>query len=237
MGIGYIECVIPAIIGDFIVTLAQKTQTNQSSLDQEIRTLLARSRPHKIVETGTHLGLGSTLTICESLAENGLAENQFYSIEVNPNFYAQAWTNLGQRGFHPRLLRGLSIPRSLLPSEADLRRETGEHAGAAAEVTPEARVAAYQQETHFPEALDDLLGFVLRNMAPDFMMLDSAAHLGFIEFQYAIALLKAPCYLALNGVFHAKHARSLAVLESDARFKLLVVSRENSGWCLAHFKP
>jgi len=202
----------PFIIGDSIVIVAQNVKENQSSLDRELRTLLARARPHKIVETGTHLGLGTTLTICEAMAENGLARDQFYSLEVNPNFYAQAWTNLGQRGFHPRLLRGLSIPRSMLPAGADA-------------------------ETHFPEALDDLLGFVLRNLAPDFMLLDSAAALGFIEFQYAVSLLKSPCYLALNGVCESKHARSLSVIESDPRFKLLEMSREKTGWCVAHFKP
>jgi hypothetical protein len=194
------------------VISTQNVQENRSSLDQELRRLLTRARPHKIVETGTHLGRGSTLTICEALAENGISENQFYSIEVNPNFYAQAWTNLGQRGFHPRLLRGLSIPRSLLPAPAD-------------------------PETFFPEALDDLLGFVLRTQAPDFMLLDSGQPLGFIEFQYAVSLLKSPCYLLLNGVCDGKHARSLAVIEADARFKLLEMSRENTGWCMAHFKP
>ena len=195
-----------------MTSTTKNVQENRSSLDQELRRLLARARPHKIVETGTHLGLGSTLTICESLAENGIAEGQCYSIEGNPNFYAQAWTNLGQRGFHPRLLRGLSIPRSMLPAPADA-------------------------ETHFPEALDDLLGFVRRTVAPVFVMLDSAEQLGFIEFQYAFSLIKNPCYLALNGVWQGKHARSLAVVESDARFKLLEMSRENGGWCVAHFKP
>ena len=194
------------------MTSAQSTQQNQTSLDQELRRLVARARPHKIVETGTQLGLGSTLTICEALAENGLSEDQFYSIEVNPNYYAQAWTNLGQRGFHPRLLRGLSIPRSMLPAQAD-------------------------PETHFPDQLDDLLGFVLRTQRPEFVMLDSAGALGFIEFQYAIGLLKSPCYVALNGVCESKHARSLALIEADGRFKLLEMSRDKGGWCMAHFKP
>jgi hypothetical protein len=197
-------------------------------LDKALRTLLARARPRRIIETGTHLGLGSALTICQALSANGLSLDQFYSIEVNPAFYAQAWTNLGQRGFHPRLLRGLSIPRSMLPSETDLRGEISEQAA-----------AALRRETFFPDALDDLLGFVLANLdfSPDFLFLDSAEHLGFIEFQYAFARIKKPCYLALNAVRPVKHARSLQMVEADPRFKLLELSLENGGFCLAHFAP
>lgn len=204
------------------------TTTINPLLDKALRRLIARARPRRIIETGTHLGLGSTLAICQALADSGLPIDQFYSIEVNPGFYAQAWTNLGQRGFHPRLLRGLSIPRSLLPSEEQLRRDMDEQAA-----------AALRRETYVPEALDDLLGFVLANLdyTPDFLFLDSAEHLGFIEFQYAFSRIKAPCYLALNAVRPAKHARSLQVVESDPRFKLLELSLDNGGFCLAHFQP
>ena len=198
------------------------------ALDDVLRTVMARARPHRIIETGTHLGLGTTRTICEALADNRLPIDEFYSIEVNPNYYAQAWTNLGQCGFRPRLLRGLSIPRGLLPSEAELRGAFSAE-----------QAAALRREAYFPDALDDLLGFVLGNFdgAPDFLFLDSAEHLGFIEFQYAVSRLKGPCYLGLNGVRPTKHARSLQVVESDPRFQLLELSLENGGYCLAHFTP
>jgi hypothetical protein len=204
------------------------TTTIDPLLDKALRKFIAHARPRRIIETGTHLGLGSTLTICQALADNGLSLDQFYSIEVNPDVYAQAWTNLGQHGFHPRLLRGLSIPRSLLPSEADLRREMTDQAA-----------AALRRETYIPEALDDLLGFVLADLdyAPDFLFLDSAEHLGFIEFQYAFSRIKGPCYLALNAVRPVKHARSLQMVEADPRFKLLELSLDNGGFCLAHFQP
>ncbi len=212
------------------LSTANVASATQASLPlgKALRRLLARVRPRRVVETGTHLGLGTTLAICEALAENSLPLDQFYSIEVNPDFYAQAWTNLGQHGFHPRLLRGLSIPRSLLPSEEELRREMTEQTS-----------AALRKETYFPEALDDLLGFALANFdnAPDFLLLDSAEHLGFIEFQYAFSRIKGPCYLALSAVRPVKHARSLQVVESDPRFKLLELSLDDGGYCLAHFEP
>jgi hypothetical protein len=224
------------------------TRTSTASVSAPPRTntplmnavcrLLARARPRKIVETGTGQGLGSTLAICQTLAENGAPFEQYYSIEVNPELYAQAWNNLSQRGFRPRLLRGLSIPRSMLPTEADLRHQLEPLAGAP-DATLSARIAAIQQETHFPEALDDLLGFVLRNFdqAPEFLLLDSADHLGFIEFQYAFSLVKAPCYLALNGVRQWKHAQSLKAMQADPRFKLLELADDNGGYCVASFNP
>ena len=213
-----------------------------SGFSQAIRALFARSRPRKIVETGTYLGLGSTLTICEALYGNGLPIDQFYTIEVNPAFYMQACDNLAARGFKPRLLRGLSVPRALLPTQADIQRETLD---AVADPTvfidhdPARRVFHYHKETHFPDALDDLLGYVLRSFegAPDFLMLDSAGHMGFIEFQYALTLLKSPCYLALDDVYHIKHCRSLKLIQSDSRFKLLELSKEKFGYCVAQFTP
>jgi hypothetical protein len=209
-----------------------------SALIKTVCRILTRARPRRIVQTGTHQGLGTTLAMCQTLRESDMSSDQFYSIEVNPELYAQAWNNLFQRGFHPRLLRGLSIPRTLLPAEADLRSEVQRVTGISGDALA-ARVAALQKETQFPEALDDLLGFLLRTFdhAPDLLVLDSADHLGFIEFQYAFSLIKAPCYLALNGVRQWKHARSLQTIESDPRFKLLELVDDEGGHCIAHFKP
>jgi hypothetical protein len=125
-------------------------------------------------------------------------------------------------------LRGLSIPRSLLPSEADLRGRM-----------PEREAHALRPEAYFPDSLDDLLGFALVDLdyAPDLLFLDSAEHLGFIEFQYAFSRIKGPCFLALNAVRPVKHAQSLQMIESDPRFKLLELSLDHGGFCTAHFEP
>lgn len=201
------------IIGDYTVnTMTPTPIVADQAFFRRLRTLFARSRAHKIVETGTYQGLGTTLAICDALAANEFSADQFYSIEVNPNFYAQAWANLSNRPVHPRLLRGLSIPRNLLPSE--------------------------QAETHFPEALDDLLGYVIRTFdrAPDFVLLDSASSLGLIELQYALSLIKAPCHIGLNNL-QGTHGPGLQFMQSDARFKLVEVNRDKTGYCIAHFTP
>jgi hypothetical protein len=232
------------IIGDsFVSTLPSVTSVSSalginSVMIKPVCRLLTRARPRRIVETGTRQGLGTTLAMCQTLRESDLSADQFYSIEVNPELYAQAWNNLSQRGFHPRLLRGLSIPRTLLPTESELRSELQRATGVAGAAL-DTCVAALQQETHFPEALDDLLGFLLRSFdnAPDFLLLNSADPLGFIEFQYAFSLIKAPCYVALNGVRQWKHARSLQAMEADPRFKLLELVADDGGHCIAHFTP
>ena len=213
-----------------------------SEFARSIRGLFARTRPRKIVETGTYLGLGSTLAICHAIYDNGLPIGGFYSIEVNPAFYAQACDNLAGRGFRPHLLSGLSVPRSLLPAEDDIRRETLdqiEDPTVFVDHEPAKRVHYYKKETDFPDALDDLLGHVMRwfDHAPDFVMLDSAGHMGFVEFQYALSLIKAPCYIALDDVYHIKHHRSLKRMQTDGRFKILELSREKFGYCVAHFAP
>ena len=213
-----------------------------SQFSRSIATLFARARPQKIVETGTYQGLGSTLAICQAMYDNALPLDHFFTIEVNPAFYAQACENLASRGFKPRLLRGLSVPRALLPTEADIRRDTLDQVADPTlfiDHQPDQRVFHYHKETHFPAELDDLLGFVLRSMdgTPDFVMLDSAGHMGFIEFQYAITQIKAPCYFALDDVYHIKHHRSLQHIQSDPRFKLLELSKEKFGFCLARFEP
>jgi hypothetical protein len=216
-----------------------------SAFARALRGIVAHLRPHKIVETGTYTGLGSTLTLCQALVDNDLPLRDVYSIEVNPGFYAQACENLAARGFAgpgPHLLRGLSVPRALLPTEADIRRETLERVPDASifiDHQPEMRVHYYQKETHFPDAVDDLLGYVLRNFdhAPDFFLLDSAGHMGFIEFQYTLSLVKAPCHFALDDVYHIKHHRSLQLIMTDPRFTLLDLSREKFGFCLARFDP
>ncbi len=216
-----------------------------SEFARAIRTLFARLRPAKLVETGTYLGTGSTLILCEALRDAGLSQDgrALVSIEVNPEFQAKARKNLAERGFFPRLLSGLSVPRRLLPTEADIQRETLDappDASIFIDHQPEKRVFYYRKETDFPEAAEDLLGQVLREFggAPDFVMLDSrAGHMGFVEFEYVLGLIQKPCVLALDDVYHVKHFRSLQMMQQDGRFGIVELSREKFGFCIAEFRP
>jgi hypothetical protein len=84
---------------------------------------------------------------------------------------------------------------------------------------------------------DDLLGGCLREFGgrPDFVLLDSAGHMGHIEFAYLLSQLTGPCHIALDDIRHIKHHRSFRQIQSNPRFELLVSSNEKFGFCLANY--
>ena len=101
------------------------------------------------------------------------------------------------------------------------------------------RAARYYAETDFPGIPDDLLGQCLREFSfrPDFVLLDSAGHMGYVEFRYLLPFIQAPCYLALDDIYHVKHYRSFSQLCQDSRFELIAASEEKFGFCVAKFTP
>ena len=72
---------------------------------------------------------------------------------------------------------------------------------------------------------------------PDFVLLDSGGHMGYVEFRYALPLIHGPCYIALDDIYHVKHHRSFRELQNDPRFELVAVSEEKFGFCVARFTP
>ena len=215
-----------------------------SAFARTIRSLIARIRPKRIVETGTFQGTGTTAVIADSLRELGLRDTRFYSIEVNPGLHQLARRNLEKAGLlsYVRLMNGLSVPRRLLPDREDIERRTvleTESQGLYVDHPLERRVDNYFQETDFPDVAEDLLARVLDifDCRPDFVLLDSGGHMGNIEFNYLIEQLKGSCYLMLDDIFHVKHHRSFTQLSADPRFEVLEAVKEKAGFCLAKFTP
>lgn len=211
----------------------------QSEFSQTLRRVLGDRRPRRILETGTHLGTGTTRIIGQAIAEAKLMDATFISIEVNPDYFHQAQQNTA--GLRVELRNGLSVPRRLLPTPEQVRRDYIENVDSAVFVDhAEAdRVRNYLSETDFPGRPDDLLGKALRAWAgkPDFLLLDSAGHMGFVEFQYALTLLKGRCTLMLDDTRHVKHHRSVQFMKNDPRFTIEVESAEKFGYVLATFQP
>ncbi len=212
----------------------------ESRFGRDLGRLFARIRPQRIIETGTHLGTGTTAIIGSALRRIGLTAT-FYSIEVNPEFAARAAQNIKQQRFDVRLLNGLSVPRHLLPTRERIRAlyVEGDEQGVFVDHAPAERVDAYFSETDFPDLPDDLLGKCLTefNDRPDFVLLDSAGHMGFIEFGHVASRLKGHCYLALDDTRHVKHHRSVGAMRCDPRFNVLISSPEKFGYCIAEFNP
>lgn len=209
-----------------------------------IRELFVRTRPEKILETGTFMGTGTTAVIARALRDLALDDAVFYSIEVNPGLHALARRNLEKEGLLGcvTLLNGLSVPRSLLPTREEIEMRTVREPQAVSLYVdhPENdRVENYFRETDFPGVAEDLLGKVLGvfSFSPDFVLLDSGGHMGYVEFDYVVGLLKGPCYVMLDDIRHVKHYRSFARLSADPRFEVVVAADEKAGFCLARFTP
>ena len=213
-----------------------------SQFARDLRALFAEIRPRKLLETGTYLGDGSTRIIASCLAELALDDARFLSIEVNPEHHRVAAGNLARRGLLRRvtLVNGLSLPRRVLPGREEIHQTCAALEGRVHLDFPLADCAAwYVQETGFPDVPDDLLARCLAGFdgSPDFVLLDSAGHVGYLEYRQFLACVRSPCYLALDDVDHVKHTRSFAELERDPRFTIRSRSHEKYGYCIAHFTP
>jgi ADP-heptose:LPS heptosyltransferase len=101
------------------------------------------------------------------------------------------------------------------------------------------RSILYFKETDFKQVPDDLLEKCLDHFdyCPDFILLDSAGHMGNIEFHYVIDKLKKPCIIALDDIYHIKHHKSYLQMKKDPRFTFIAVSKEKFGFCVAEFTP
>jgi hypothetical protein len=209
---------------------------------QGIRKTFAAFRPQKIVETGTFLGTGSTTIIASTLRDLSYPAT-FYSIECNPDYYHAARDNLAASGLiqYVNLLNGLSIPRSLLPSSDEIQRLL---ASCPANVFDDFQKSkggeGYLREVDFPEVQDDLLRDVMSRFdhRPDFVLLDSAGHIGFIEFKYILSLLKGPCFIALDDAeTHLKHYHSLRYIDLNTNFRPVLQTSERYGFVIFYYEP
>ena len=216
---------------------------NNSEFEHMLRQIIRQTKPGFIVETGTYLGQGTTRIISSALRENGLMQTKFYSVECNPEHHRQALDNLGKAGLLPfvKPLLGVSVPRSLLPDAQAIREATIENASGEIFVDhhEENRIQLYLSETDHPELPDDLLGQCLRECdgRPGLLLLDSAGHMGNVEFNYVLKLLRGPTYIALDDIRHVKHARSVEQMKADPRFQMLAITEEKFGSCLLKFNP
>jgi ADP-heptose:LPS heptosyltransferase/glycosyltransferase involved in cell wall biosynthesis/predicted O-methyltransferase YrrM/sulfatase maturation enzyme AslB (radical SAM superfamily) len=217
---------------------------SESEFARAIAGLFAAARPKKILETGTYLGEGTTRIIASTLKSLGLSDSVFCTIECNPDNYRKATANLTNRslieGVH--MLHGLSVPRSMLPTIQQIEEscvKNIEFHDIFVDHQEQQRALLYYKETDFPGAADDLLGKVLESFdfRPDFVLLDSAGHMGNIEFNYLVERLRGECYIALDDIRHIKHHRSFKQMQADPQFSILTISDDKFGFCIAKFTP
>jgi len=216
----------------------------ESEFASAIRELFTRNRPTKIIETGTYHGEGTTKVIASTLRDLNILDATFYTIECNPGNYNIALSNLVSSRLlsFVKPLKGLSLPRHLLPTQKAIEENyvhNVEFNDIFVDHQEFDRATRYYNETNFNSVPDDLLQNCLKifSYAPDFVLLDSGGHIGHIEFTYLLSLLKAPCFIALDDIYHVKHHKSFIQIQNDPRFKLIAVSDEKFGFCISQFIP
>jgi len=212
-----------------------------SEFSRQIHEIFQQRRPTRIIETGTFEGTGTTAIIGSAIKSAGIQGAEFFSIEVDPEHLETARRNVQEKGIDVRLKLGLSIPRRLLLTKQQIHQQYVLRVvdGIHVEYSERDRAGGYFQETDFADVPDDVLGELLAYFSyqPHFVLLDSAGHLGYVEFQYVIGRLKGPCVLALDDTKHVKHFESVLKIKADARFKVLAESDERFGFCIAEFNP
>lgn len=212
----------------------------ESQFARAIHELFMRIRPVRLIETGTYFGTGTTTIIASTLRELGLTDSDFISIEINPRHLERARANLAKAGLEVELWHGLSVPRRLLPTLEQIERDLVQNVvadGLVVDHEERDRARLYHSETNFADLPDDLLGAALSRFEhrPDFVLLDSGGHMGWIEFRYLVDHLRGPCYVALDDIYHVKHHRSFQWIKQDRRFRLIAASEEKFGFCIARF--
>ncbi|OQA11995.1 MAG: hypothetical protein BWY67_00582 [Bacteroidetes bacterium ADurb.Bin397] len=198
----------------------------------ELTKLIADKGIIKVIETGTYLGQGTTKAVLDGMALHKKPFH-FISIEVNPSFADQARKNTG-KVLGLDIWNGLSIPHSMKPTS--LTWDYPDHV--IVDHQPNHRNALYIAELnhHVP---DDMLKKAVEFMdgRPQLVILDSAGHIGSIEFQYLQSLTKGSYFLALDDTNHVKHYHSMELIRSSPeKFEILFETSDKFGSAIIHVK-
>jgi len=204
-----------------------------------ITELFAWLRPKSIVETGTHLGTGTTRMLWNACKAAPQLTTRIVTVECNPEFHAQAKRNLSDTDVDCRL--GLTLPRASLPGIERIAIDFEKiEDGLAVDHEPKDRAKLYFEETDRPGVTDDILPRIVAEYEPiDVWLLDSAGHIGFAEYQRVMEILRSGqyalpdwSYFIIDDVNHVKHARTVSRMLNVNGFELVHRSDARFGWAV-----
>lgn len=210
-----------------------------------IRDYFNQYKPKNIIETGLYHGTGSTAIIASLIRDIPLPDAHFFSIECNLKNIEIADQNLTRMDLcnHVSVLRGVSIPKAMLPTEEQINKKIEKASKTPGvkldhEQDPTNGSKYYQKETE-EVYHEDIIGWIMSNWSykVDFALLDSGGHLGKIEFDYLISKIKQPCGIALDDTRHIKHFESRDMILSDKRFEVICDNEEKYGSMIVRFNP
>lgn len=170
-----------------------------------ITDLIKSKKLKRIIETGSYLGEGTTQGIADGL----IGDEQVFSIEVNPRHYEIARKRHSRTNIN--FLLGLSVGRADLPVSCTF--DVPDHV--VVDHLDHNRDILYKQEVSF-KVPDNMLNKALAKVdyKPDLVILDSAGHMGLIEFKYLMNLVEPGFYLALDDTNHVKHYHTVQSLKT-----------------------
>lgn len=179
--------------------------------NQKIAEFVREKGFTKVIETGTYLGTGTTSAVLRGLKGRVF---DFISIEADPENHRIARENLGEiQGLH--LINGLSIGKPELPVTID-------------DDFPDWVVTDHQPQNRFKQYMDEVKhnvpdhqldkAMAFFEYRPEFVILDSAGHIGWVEFQYLMERVRGPLYLALDDTGHSKHYKTLEYIRANPNF-------------------
>ena len=222
------------------------TRIDATSIDtnfkEAIKNCIKKNNINAIIETGTYRGNGSTKVICEAVSNN--KKSEIFSIESNEKNIIHASEYLLKNNLYNKvqILHGLSIPKALIPNESQIQEliENYKDHKIYIDHNEDSRVKKYCDELKCSNINDSLLSYCLDRIDEKeelLIILDSAGHLGYIEFCYLLTLLKRKFFIALDDIFHLKHHESYRMIKADKRFKLVFKSNSKFGSVIATFDP
>ncbi|REJ84534.1 MAG: hypothetical protein DWQ44_08960 [Bacteroidetes bacterium] len=207
-----------------------------SDLKQKIFQMVTQEKPMRILETGTYLGTGSTRAFVDAAISSGHSL-QFHTIEVNEGHFELARKNLSDALLNFKcsfyMWNGLSVPASLIPSEIDVDFPESVITDSFDESFYHNEIVGFIQDDCISKAILAMGGF------PDMILLDSAGHMGTIEFCHLMSLHDGitPFTLILDDTMHRKHYKTMELVRKDKSFKILHESESKFGFAIIQFKP
>jgi len=204
--------------------------TKKIEFGQVLEDIILEVNPKIVVETGTLRGKGSTRIIANALLQLDHVAT-FFTIEVNPSRWDEIKENtnryLQNDKIDLKLICGLSVPRIMLPTLEEIEQML-------LEKSCKFDAKRFYNDVN-QDVPDDWLGVILRMYVPDVIFLDSAGHMGFIEFNYVMQYMsKHPFILILDDVSTIKHWKTVEVLKEDSCFEIINFT---SRFCIAKYNP
>jgi len=199
--------------------------------------LVAFHRMEKVLETGTFTGNGSTKCLSDALEMVG-PSSLLWTIEINHRYLKIAQDFCKGKANIVYCL-GSSVPKNLVPTVEDTKLwiESNLAENPKIRVDYKGSPEKYVEESSGQYVIYDLLGLLIPKIKYDLILLDSAGHIGFVEFSYLMTILNYPTFIALDDINHIKHWKTSQQIFSDKRFEVIFKTDERYGSDGCKFTP